>query len=367
MTAPGRALVHPKIDGWLLGGIGVVAWLVVSPIGFGDSLAPISGVLAWAIAGVTAAHFGSSYHLAYGKGWAAVKRNPVALGAIPVLLLLTSIGVAWAHIAGAEAGAQAAIRVMFISVFTLTGWHYIKQAYGVALLAGRTHGVKPQRREALLLRYSLYPVWIASIVEIYGQGRGATYRSVDITVSLIPPLVGKALTTIAVAGLAVAAVTMIRMARRASTIPPLGMWGSYAAGGLWLLLPPSYIGAAVMVAGLHALQYVACVHRAEVDWATERGERHIPTLWLSIFGGAAAGGLLVASWLPPLLDRSVAAGSVGVYGSLLFVILNLHHYAIDATVWRSGGDHVTRISRGPQTQPQPQPETTAPSPQPALA
>ena len=115
--------MHPKIDGWLLGGVGVAAWLVVSPIGFGDSLGPITGMLAWAIAGVTAAHFGSSYHLAYGTGVAAVKRNPVALGAIPLLLLLTSVGVAVAHASGAEAGAQSVIRVLFISVFTLTGMH----------------------------------------------------------------------------------------------------------------------------------------------------------------------------------------------------------------------------------------------------
>lgn len=34
-------------------------------------------------------------------------------------------------------------------------------------------------------------------------------------------------------------------------------------------------------------------------------------------------------------------------GSLIFVALNLHHYVIDATIWRAGGEHVARISRGP--------------------
>ena len=91
MNTPGRALVHPLVDGWLLGGIGVVSWLLVSPIGFGRTLAPVTGGLAWLIAGVTAAHFGSSYHLAYGTGLTAVKRNPVPLAVVPALLALASL------------------------------------------------------------------------------------------------------------------------------------------------------------------------------------------------------------------------------------------------------------------------------------
>ena len=33
--------------------------------------------------------------------------------------------------------------------------------------------------------------------------------------------------------------------------------------------------------------------------------------------------------------------------TLTFVALNVHHYAIDAAIWRSRGEHIRRIVQGP--------------------
>ena len=66
-----------------------------------------------------------------------------------------------------------------------------------------------------------------------------------------------------------------------------------------------------------------------------------------MFGGAVAGGVLVGRYLPLFLNRSTSSLALpDVAATMLFVGLNLHHYAIDASMWRSGGQHVRRITAG---------------------
>lgn len=349
VTATGRALVHPAVDGWLLGGIAIVVWVLVNPLGGGSAALAVSGPIGAIFLALGAAHFGATYHLAYGLPAELRRRYRWALVGVPVLLGLATVAIVTAHQSGAHRGATSAVRWLFIVIFTLTGWHYVKQAYGVALLAGRARGIRLDRSEALTLRYAFYPVWAVTLARIWVDGAGASYRGVDVTVNALPAATGTVLRVIAVAGLVVAVGTMVRAGLRVRAVPPLGMWTPYVAGGLWLLYSPGVIGASVMLAGLHGLQYLACVHRAEVDWAREQGETNLGGLWISIIGGALAGGLLMATWLPSMLDASIATpGAPGLYGSLVFIALNLHHYAIDAAIWRHDGPHLARISKGPQ-------------------
>lgn len=349
MAATGRALVHPAVDGWLLGGFAIVVWILVNPLGDGSAAVSISGPIGAVFLALGAAHFGATYHLAYGLPAQERRRHRTALVGVPVALAVAAVAIVAAHGLGAHDGAVAAVRWLFIAVFTLTGWHYVKQSYGVALLAGRARGIRLDRSEALTLRYAFYPVWFAALARIWADGTGASYRGVDVVVGALPAATGTVLRAVAVAGLLVAVGTMVRAGLRARVAPPLGMWTPYVAGGLWLLHSPGIIGASVMLAGLHGLQYLACVHRAEVDWAREQGETNLGALWTSIIGGALAGGLLLAAWLPSVLDASLASPGVpGLYGSLVFIALNLHHYAIDAAIWRHDGPHLVRVSKGPR-------------------
>ena len=91
-------------------------------------------------------------------------------------------------------------------------------------------------------------------------------------------------------------------------------------------------------------------HRAEIALA---GGYRGPLWWLNIFAGAACGGLLLSRWLPQGLDRSFGTpGQPALFLAAFFVFLNLHHYLIDASIWRSRGGVVKAMVR---------PATTAPS------
>ena len=123
---------------------------------------------------------------------------------------------------------------------------------------------------------------------------------------------------------------------------PAAVWCPGAAAFLWAGWPPSYTSTALVLAATHAIQYLACVYRAERTWGQVRDQVQ-PGLWLlSVFGAATVAGLFATTWMAPLV--SAAAGvPVLPLTATLFVALNLHHYAIDAVIWRSKGDHVRRI------------------------
>ena len=115
---------------------------------------------------ISATHFGSSYHLAYADGREAVRRNPFALAVLPLLLLLVS-GAAVAASSGSPVTARWMVRVLIGIVFTMTGWHYVKQAFGVVMLMMKTHGFSVERREIAALRYGLYPLWFLNLARTW--------------------------------------------------------------------------------------------------------------------------------------------------------------------------------------------------------
>jgi hypothetical protein len=108
------------------------------------------------------------------------------------------------------------------------------------------------------------------------------------------------------------------------------------------------------------MQYLAVGHRAEVAVAAGRPGRHGVLWWLNIFAGAACGGLLLSRWAPQFLDRQVGGGRGPLlFTAAFFVFLNLHHYLIDASIWRSKGELVKAMVGKPA--PAPARPTAAPA------
>lgn len=347
-----QALVHRSLDGWLLGGLGIVAWLAVTdlPGPGGPLLGPLNGVTIAILLAFASAHFGASYHLAYGDGKASLRRHPLGLVWAPLALFVVLAAVVVMMMESNSIDtADWLLRALLILVFSTTGWHYIKQAYGVAMLSMRLRSIRPRPLEIRVLRYGFYPIWFVDLMDVWAQGNRATYRRYDVGIELLPRWVEQGARVLA-GGCVIGVIgVLFVVSTRERRLPPMGAWAPYVAGGLWFVLPPSYISAAAVIGATHSVQYLTCVHRAEVNWGRERGERNMVHWWLCVFGGATAGGLLVATWLPDMINRATPDLPLpGVVGALFFVLLNLHHYAIDASMWRSGGQHVRRIVAGPQ-------------------
>ena len=152
------------------------------------------------------------------------------------------------------------------------------------------------------------------------------------------------LQVLAVASAAPLLVVFAGIVVRARKIPSL-LTAPYASAFLWLALPTDPILLLLLLAALHSLQYLAIAHRAEVALADQSSRTPSPTWWLNIFVGAACGGLLLSRWAPQVLDSTLAHGRGTLFTAAFFVFLNLHHYLIDATIWRSKGELIKALGR----------------------
>lgn len=336
---------------WAAGWFGVALWGVISVVvAAGGDLAILGArPVVWACLAVSAAHFTSSYALAYGReartGRDGLSAHPFALVWGPIIMILAGVGIVAAAARGHEA-AESAVRAGITGVLIMTIWHAIKQVYGVGRLGAALDGIHLGSREVTILRFGLYPLWITAAVALFGPNGHASIAGRSIGATILPAWVVSASRGIAVASVILMGVVLIGVCRRVRRVPGL-LVAPYLAWSLWLLAPPATASLAIIPA-LHAIQYLVCVRRAE-DASGQRSDGLVSrqSWWIEYVVGAAAIGLLLATWLPPILDRALGFGdadSTGMVVAVVFVGLNAHHYLIDAVVWRSGGRHVRAIT-----------------------
>jgi hypothetical protein len=180
--------------------------------------------------------------------------------------------------------------------------------------------------------------------------RGASYNLAGYQVgfSLLPGWLYDTLRVLAIASALPLACAFVAIARRTRRLPPSLLLAPYVAAFVWLALPTDPVLTVLLLAPFHALQYLAVGHRAEVAVAAGRPGPHGLIWWLNIFAGATCGGLLLSRWVPHFLDAQLGdAGGPLLFTAAFFVFLNLHHYLIDASIWRSTGDLVRAMVRKP--------------------
>ncbi len=293
-----RYLVSPRSDPWLLGGIGIAAWLFFSAPSWGalPTLPPVvEGPLYWALIAISGTHFGASYHLAYGQGRHHVRRSGVLLIGVPVALFLTVSAVTIASLSGGVDIANEVTSFLLVVVFTTTTWHYVKQVYGVARVGASLADLRLDPLTTHVLRYGLYPIWLLEAIKIWSGRSGGRFEETRIGYNVLPDFLVSALAWITYGSIAVIAMVFIRLSLRSGRVPAT-MWTPYVAGFLWILFQPSYASVVLVFGALHGLQYLACAHRAEVAWGKERSAGRPNLWWSSAFGGALATGLLLVYW-----------------------------------------------------------------------
>lgn len=360
-----RVLVARGVDGLLVGWLAVIVWVAVYTVHrFAPSFSlPGLTLVYWTGAVLTAAHFGLSYHLAYRGGMPAVRTRPLALGIAPALLFAALTAFTLISLASGTGLTQRSISFLITSVYLLTTWHYIKQAYGVARVGAAYAGIKLTKTEADVLRYGLYPLWFLGAAQVLVANASYHLAGFRVGFALLPAGSLHVLRVLALIAAIPIAVVMVSVARRQHRLPPSGLLAPYAAAFLWLGLPTNAVLTLLLLAPFHALQYLAVGHRAELAIAEDEVEKDM-RWWLNIFVGAACGGLLLSRWVPNLLDAHAhRAGGPLLFAAAFFVFLNLHHYLIDASIWRSSGELLKAMSRSPR----PAAPISAPSSEPAAS
>lgn len=311
-----------------------------------DTGVPAFEAIYWTGAVITAAHFGLSYHLAYRGGPAAVRQRPLALLWGPlalcgVLTLITTVS-----LQGGTTLTRNATEALISAVYLATTWHYIKQVYGVGRVGAAYAGVSLGTWDVRLLRYGLYPLWFVGASQVLVTERPSGVAGFRFGYDLLSTSVVDALQVVAICSALPVAAVIARIVVRTRRVPSL-LAAPYVAAFLWLGLPTNPILTLLLLAPFHALQYLAIGHRAEVALAADKPEARGVMWWLNIFAGAACGGLLLSRWAPAFLDEYVSGPGALLFTAAFFVFLNMHHYLIDASIWRSKGDLVKALVRKP--------------------
>jgi hypothetical protein len=230
-------------------------------------------------------------------------------------------------------------------MFFLVGWHYVKQGFGVVTVLSQRRGVRfgPWERRAILGH--CFAGWLHGRTNPRDPGKPSVVDDVLYT-SLAHPAGLDVVTRVAfLASTALLAWVLLKKWRRDGRPPPLVPLFAFLIS-VWLWTAFSRIDPlfAYVIPFLHSLQYLYFVWllrrnaaRAQAGPPAFRSVTRSLALWAT---SAIALGWLLFRGLPSLLDSKVvlwdALDPLGTtpYLAALSAFINIHHYAMDAVIWR---------------------------------
>ena len=339
-SRPGVAtaqLVHPRLDGFLAGWFGLAVWAVVW-IGQtqGVDLDGSSTAFVLLASLVQGAHFMMSYRLAYFGGAETVRSHPVALVLVPLALTVIAVAVAVVALGSGVAAVAGTTSFLITLVYVTSGYHFVRQSYGVSRIGFRYAGVKLTERESAVLKWAAYPIWLSGLVPLLGTGEAHHYYGFPVD-TINTGALGSLIRGAGLVAIALLAAVYIAVWRRGQPVTSL-MLAPYASVAVWMLVPVGGIAAASFAFTLaHAVQYLACCYRVERNRPMGGGTAGLAKWWYVLIVATAAGAL-VTRGVPRWLDSALSgAGAPLLFSALAFCVLNLNHYVTDAVIWRSSG------------------------------
>jgi hypothetical protein len=261
-------------------------------------------------------------------------------------LVVPLVLAAWAGTALASRSAHS-LGLLIQLMFLLVGWHYVKQGFGVMTALAARRGVRFSRIERLALLAHAYAGWAYAWASPYDPGKEVEEKGVVYTTIAHPVgLERTAWLVFLASAVALGCVLALkwRRERRLPLVTPLmAFLCSVWAWSVYSSIDPLVVYA---VPALHSLQYLYFV------WLLKGGqarEREGPP-WFERSAGARLGFLAVSAvalgWVlfhgaPSALDdflvpRASRFTDLGPtpYFAALFAVVNIHHYFMDAVLWR---------------------------------
>jgi hypothetical protein len=337
--ALGRPFLDPLSDTLLIGG--GLSLLVLAALALSPELRRFTDMdlLMPAVLAANCAHFAASTVRLYAMP-GATKRWPFLtlvfpLASLAALTLAIALG-EW-------------LGVHFQALYlTWSPYHYAAQAYGLALMYCVRSGTRPTQRERRLLRAACMLPFAYAFLS--GAGIGVDWllpREVAVLPFVEAPR-RAALALLRPVVLLAPLLLFARMARSASgPLPFISLVTLVSNGVWWTLLEP--IDAFVWATIFHGIQYLAIVMVFHArDRLAAPGNRH-GAAWhaLSFYAASLVLGYLLFRALPFFY---VAAGFGLVESTLLVVAaINLHHFVVDAFIWRfsKGGSNRQIVDGAP--------------------
>lgn len=361
-------LFSPVIDFLCLGGgsfiiIGLVWWFL--PKGLPRAQTLITTFVLVSL--INNPHFAHSYQMfyrnfrekAFGSYPQSLRWRYVFAGIVmPVTL---AVFMAAGIVAGTITHSHRYLAWVLPPMLFLTGWHYVKQGYGILMVDSAQKKSKFSDRAKLIFRVNAYACWILAWL-LMNNGLTSKLHHFDglsyFTFALPVPLFYAALVICEITSAAVLGIFYLRW-RKTGDLPWNGVLAYTASLYPWLILGAFNPLLYMIIPVFHSLQYLPVVWRYQLNAGAQEKSpgKGIPVIrllvrdpvWQRMAAFVVVGlalGFSAFSLIPKILDKLVPYDK-SVFGPILFMFLfaafiNIHHYFMDNVIWRRGNPDVLK-------------------------
>jgi hypothetical protein len=242
------------------------------------------------------------------------------------------------------------------AMYFFVGWHYVKQIYGVMMVAGVRKNYFYTDMEKNLLRWMMFPLWMVSYLNGNQSVTNQNFYGINYQTFYLPQWAVKLnLGFVTLVSIGFAALFIRKWIKTGKVIDLVSLaalvsiyiWhmpGAYH-GLMWYLIPLFHSLQYMLFVttykhhemGSNALQYSEKKERQRFYYATRIGAYvavMIATAYLSFEG------------IPRGLDKVVPYDHA-VLGTSLFLFMftnfiNIHHYFIDSAIWRRDNEKMAK-------------------------
>lgn len=331
----GKSFVHPAFDLLLIGGGLSLIVAGANAVGVTRALLPIdalSGSFPFVLLGVNLAHFAASTVRLYSKRGASEELPFVSLG-LPVVTLAVLLGaIAFAENLGTH------LTNLYL---TWSPYHYAAQSYGLAMMYAYRSGSALNDRDRLLLRATCLAPFLYAFFKGPTVGIEWLMPASLLESPVVAPVRAGLVQALAIAALGTPPLLLWRSIRLGQSLPLISVLTMVANACWWIT--PQYLDAVVWVPIFHGLQYLAIVSIFHVrERLREPGNARGWVYHSAWFYGAC---VLLAYLLFNVWPYAFVAMGFGMGESVLLVIaiINIHHFIVDAYIWRLRRDPNYRV------------------------
>lgn len=240
------------------------------------------------------------------------------------------------------------------AMFVLVGWHYVKQVFGFVIVSSAQRKIFFSKNERSVLLINLFLIWLMSILVFHTGTSDFTFYGIKHYSLALPAW------TLTVTYFLVAITFLMVIFQQVQKYAVTGIFpappavSAFVAIYFWYLPVISHPGFAYFIPFFHSLQYLGFVLllkknqiNDEVKPLSGKEQRELFIKKFMGFAGASLGlGALAFHFIPNGLD-SLGLKMDSSLGSTPFLVsfllfINIHHYFIDNTIWRSQNEVVKK-------------------------
>lgn len=373
------ALVSRQVDFWMLGGASILFWGFCHVFEYlsprfdtaNGYLIQIPALFGFTTLLVNSPHFMASYHLAYSRGRRFVFAHWFQLIVVPLVLIAllvlgdvafeTSIE-SWRApamsfnywldpfgiflVVGTYPSLGPEIMHHLTNIMYLTvGWHYTKQVFGCFMVYSRYDGYALSRGERNLLKASLLCIWGFNYFSLNSEMSQTQFFSMGTTTHVFPAaftLMFEYVTVLLF--VAVAWRIFYVRYRKTGELPPAPALVAWVAMFVWWMpFARSLTFFAFAVPFFHGLQYLP-FYRKVIDARHNDPAVAGRSFWF-YFAFLVVAGFIAFNVGPEAIDVMRDSDSrfhLTYWVAGVAVLINIHHFFIDNTIWRLRDENVRR-------------------------